>query len=115
VKAWILLAVSSLLQVGWIVSLERTEGFRRLTPLAWYAAFGISSTYTLSRALETIPMSTAYAVWTALSVVGSLLLDLLATRQSVGVERVVCILAIVGGTVGLRLLGTAPGAVTTAR
>ena len=104
--AWLMLVLSSLLQVGWIESLHRTDGFRRLVPLVWYALFGISSTYSLSRALQSIPVGTAYAVWTGLSVTGAALFDFLAARQSIGPGRWLCLAAILGGTAGLRLISS---------
>jgi quaternary ammonium compound-resistance protein SugE len=104
--AWALLILSSLLQVGWIESLHRTEGFRRLVPMIWYGLFGISSTYSLSRALESIPVGTAYAVWTGLSVTGAALYDFTVARQGMGATRWLCLVAILAGTAGLRVLTT---------
>lgn len=105
-RGWVPLVLSAVLQVGWLESLHRTEGFRRLVPLVWYVLFGTSSTYALSRALESIPVSTAYAVWTALSVVGSVALEIWMTRSPLSALRAACILAILAGTAGLRLAET---------
>jgi quaternary ammonium compound-resistance protein SugE len=103
-KSWIFLIVSSLLQIGWLVSLRETHGMTRLAPLAVNALFGFTSTLLLSRSLERIPMSTAYAAWTGLSIVGSVIADLPA-RPAGGLSKAACILLILAGTTGLRLAG----------
>jgi quaternary ammonium compound-resistance protein SugE len=106
-RGWALLVLSSLLQVGWIESLHRTEGFRRPVPLVWYALFGLSSTYCLSRALQTIPVGTAYAAWTGLSMIGCVVLDVALARQSLNPSQTLCVLAVLGGTAGLRIFTSA--------
>jgi len=83
------------------------EGVRRPIPLLCYAVFGLASTYLLSRSLERIPLGTAYAVWTGLSVAGSLLLEICSGRQSGGVLRFLCVLAILIATAGLQATGAA--------
>jgi quaternary ammonium compound-resistance protein SugE len=108
--AWLALAASSALQVGWLVSLREIQGFRRPIPILLYAVFGLASTLLLARALEKIPLSTAYAVWTGLSVAGSILFDVWALKQPPGVERLVCLLLILLGTTGLRLSSLTPHA-----
>ena len=100
---WLLLGASSLFQVGWLVSLREIEGFRRPVPLVLYSVFGLASTFLLSRSLERIPMSTAYAVWTGLSVLGTLLFEIGSGRQAGEPLRVAFILLIVAATAGLQL------------
>ena len=106
-KSWIFLIASSLLQIGWLVSLRETHGMTRLAPLAMNAMFGFTSTLLLSFSLQRIPMSTAYAVWTGLSIVGSVLSDLPA-RPAGLLPKAACILLILAGTTGLRLAGAEP-------
>ncbi len=105
--SWIFLVVSSLLQLGWLVTLRATRGMTRLGPLAANAAFGFSSTVLLSQSLRGISMSTAYAVWTGLSVAGSVLVDVVVFREAPG-TRVLWIGLIVAGASGLKLFS--PGA-----
>ena len=102
-NAWLALAASSALQVGWLVSLRQLDGLRRPAPLLLYAVFGLASTYLLSRSLQKIPMGTAYAVWTGLSVVGSIAVDSFAGRGLGGPVRIACILLIVAAAAGLQL------------
>ena len=100
---WLQLCASSLFQVGWLVSLRETDGFRRPLPLLLYAVFGLASTFLLSRSLEKIPMATAYAVWTGLSVLGTLLFEIGSGRQAGEPLRLAFILLIVAAAAGLQL------------
>ena len=102
---WLLLGASSLFQVGWLVSLREIEGFRRPVPLLLYAVFGLASTFLLSRSLERIPLATAYAAWTGLSVLGTLLFEIGSGRQTGEPLRMALVLLIVAATAGLQLTG----------
>ena len=112
-RPWIFLFLSALLQVGWLFSLRQTEGFTRLVPLLFYAFFGFTSAYCLSRSLDGIPMSTAYAVWTGISVAGTAMVDLAVFRQ-LDLSRMLCIALILAGSTGLRI-ASAPDARPAAR
>jgi len=76
----------------------------RIAPLALNAVFGFSSTLLLSKSLQGIPTSTAYAVWTGVSVAGTVLLDVFAGGGG-GLPKVACIAVILAGTVTLKLFG----------
>lgn len=102
-KPWTFLVASGVLQIGWLVALRETQGFTRVVPIAFYALFGLSSTYCLAKALQGIPMSTAYAVWTGISIVGSVLVDPSVLSRT-NLLRVACILLVVAGVAGLKLL-----------
>ena len=104
-KSWIFLIASSLLQIGWLVSLRETHGMTRLAPLAFNAVFGFTSTILLSKSLEGIPMSTAYAAWTGCSIAGTVLADLW-NRTGTGPARIACIVLILAGATGLKLAGS---------
>jgi quaternary ammonium compound-resistance protein SugE len=106
VWSWIFLIVSSLLQLGWLVSLRQTNGMTRLAPLALNAVFGFTSTVLLSQSLRGISMSTAYAVWTGLSVAGSVLVDICVFQEAPG-TRVLWIGLIVAGASGLKIFAPA--------
>jgi quaternary ammonium compound-resistance protein SugE len=105
-RPWVFLVLSALLQVGWVVSLRQTQGFTRLVPILFFGFFGLTSTACLAKALEGIPMGVAYAVWTGISVAGSVLVDLVVFRE-VGLLRLACIALILVGTMGLKLAGEA--------
>jgi quaternary ammonium compound-resistance protein SugE len=104
-QAWVYLILSGLFEVGWIVSLKMTQGFSRLGPIAGYAICGGAAAWFLSLSMRTIPMGTAYAVWMAVSVVGTLLMDVLCFKQDFGLFRIACALLIVVGTSGLKVAG----------
>jgi quaternary ammonium compound-resistance protein SugE len=105
--AWIYLIVAGVLEIGWAVGLKYTEGFSRLwasvaTLLAMTASFGL-----LSVALKTIPVGTGYAVWTGIGAAGTALIGMLFLGESREVPRIVCLLMIVAGVVGLRFASPA--------
>jgi len=112
-RFWLCLVLSALLQVGWLVCLREMQGFTRLRPMFLYAFFGFTSAFFLSRSLEGIPMSTAYAAWTGLSVLGSVLVDGVVFR-GFSPARLACIFLILAGTTGLKLAEEAPAPKTVA-
>lgn len=105
-RSWVFLILSGLLQVGWVVSLRQTQGFTRLVPTLFFAFFGLTSTVCLAQALKGLPMGVAYAVWTGISVAGSVLVDLVVFRE-MGLFRLACIVLILLGSAGLKLAGDA--------
>jgi quaternary ammonium compound-resistance protein SugE len=106
-RSWIFLIASGILQVGWLVSLRETHGFTRFVPLALNVVFGFTSTLLLARSLEGIPMSTAYSVWTGISIAGSVIADAW-TRTSTGPARIACIFLILAGAAGLKIAEVSP-------
>jgi quaternary ammonium compound-resistance protein SugE len=93
---------SGLLNVGWLVSLRGTDGLRRLIPLIPMILFGATSTLCLSRALTALPASIAYIVYSALSIGGSLLFDLVILKQPISTTRLVFLILIMIGIAGLQ-------------
>lgn len=106
--AWLVLVVAGLLEVGWAVGLKYTEGFTRLWPTVGTAVALIASMVMLGVALRTLPLGTAYAVWTGIGTVGTAILGILLFREPATAMRLVCIALIVTGIVGLKL--ATPGA-----
>ncbi|HEU4828570.1 MAG TPA: quaternary ammonium compound efflux SMR transporter SugE [Gemmatimonadales bacterium] len=105
--AWTALFVAGLLEVGWAVGLKYTEGFTRLWPTVGTAVALIASMALLGYAVRTLPLGTAYAVWTGIGTVGTALLGIALFREPATALRLVCIGLIVAGILGLKL---APGA-----
>ncbi len=105
-RAWILLVLSSILQIFWIVTLKRTEGFTKLFPVLLYLLVGISSTYCLSRALDRLPTGVCYAVYTGISLAGAALIE--AASRGMAPLRIACIALILVGTAGLHLAERRP-------
>jgi quaternary ammonium compound-resistance protein SugE len=102
--AWAVLLLAGLFEVGWAVGLKYTEGFSRLWPSAATGAAMIASVLLLAWALKTLPVGTAYAVWTGIGAVGTAILGMLLFGESREVARLVCIGLIVAGILGLKLV-----------
>ncbi|MDQ3827806.1 MAG: quaternary ammonium compound efflux SMR transporter SugE [Candidatus Tectomicrobia bacterium] len=103
--AWLSLFIAGLLEVGWAIGLKYTHGFSRLWPSVATAICMILSLALLAQALKTLPIGTAYAVWTGIGTVGTALLGIALFSEPLEALRLGCILLIVVGIVGLRLLG----------
>lgn len=107
--AWIYLIVAGLFEVGWAIGLKYTDGFTKLVPsLLTVSAMAISF-WLLSIAIKTIPVGTAYAVWTGIGAVGVAILGMLLLGESKDIIRIVCLLLIVLGIVGLKLVSLTSG------
>ncbi|HYP29921.1 MAG TPA: quaternary ammonium compound efflux SMR transporter SugE [Blastocatellia bacterium] len=101
--AWTYLFIAGLLEVAWAVGLKYTDGFTKLWPSAGTVAAMIASFFFLSIALRTLPIGTAYAVWTGIGAVGTATIGLIFFGESREVLRILCILLIVAGIIGLKL------------
>jgi quaternary ammonium compound-resistance protein SugE len=101
--AWIILFLAGLLEIGWAVGLKYTDGFTRLWPTLGTAASLIASMALLGVALRTLPLGTAYAVWTGIGTVGTAVLGIVLFREPATAMRLICIALIVSGILGLRL------------
>lgn len=101
--AWGILLLAGLLEVGWAVGLKYTEGFTRLWPLVGTAAALIASMALLGIALRTLPLGTAYAVWTGIGTIGTAILGIVLFSEPVTAIRLACIALIVAGILGLKL------------
>ncbi|MBT8126077.1 MAG: quaternary ammonium compound efflux SMR transporter SugE [Gammaproteobacteria bacterium] len=102
--AWIYLILAGLFECGWAIGLKYTEGFTRLTPsLLTVAAMAISFLL-LSTAMKTIPVGTAYAVWTGIGAVGVAILGMILFGESRDVLRIISLMLIVFGIIGLKLV-----------
>ena len=102
--AWAVLLVAGLCEVAWAIGLKYTEGFTRLIPSAWTLAAMAASVVLLAWSLKTLPVGTAYAVWTGVGAVGTAILGMVLFDESREVARLVCIGLIVAGILGLKLV-----------
>ena len=101
---WILLALAGLLEVTWACAMKYSEGFTQLFPSIITAVGYIASAVFLALALKELPLGTAYAMWTGFGIVGTTLLGMLLFHENLGLPQVICVLLIVGGIIGLKLL-----------
>src|SRR6478752_3106017 len=102
--AWIMLASADFLEIGFAFGMKWSAGFTQLIPGLFTAATGLSSVFLLSLALRTLPVGTAYAVWTGIGAAGTAILGMAVLGDSVAPMRVLCIASILGGVIGLRLV-----------
>ncbi len=101
--AWGILFLAGLLEIGWAVGLKYTDGFTRLWPTVGTAVALVGSMALLGVALRTLPLGTAYAVWTGIGAVGTAILGIVLFHEGASALRLVCIALIVAGIVGLKL------------
>ena len=103
---WIILIIAGLLEVTWAVGLKYTHGFTKLIPTLWTVAAMLGSVGMLGLALRTLPLGTAYAIWTGIGTVGTVIYGIVALDEPASAVRLACIAMIVGGIVGLKLTTT---------
>ncbi|MDR7335120.1 quaternary ammonium compound efflux SMR transporter SugE [Roseateles asaccharophilus] len=101
--AWLLLVIAGLFEVGWAIGLKYTEGFSRLWPSVATAGAMIVSIALLGLAMRSLPLGTAYAVWTGIGAVGTVVLGMLLFNEPATVARLTCVALIVAGIAGLKL------------
>lgn len=103
--SWILLLVAGLFEVAWAIGLKYTEGFSRPLPtLLTLGAMGVS-VLLLAMAVKQLPLGTAYAVWTGIGAVGTVLMGIWLFNEPATLARVLCLLLIISGILGLKLIG----------
>lgn len=101
--AWLVLVIAGLFEVGWAIGLKYTEGFSRPWPTAATVAAMVISVALLGVAMRTLPVGTAYAVWTGIGAVGTVVLGIVLFQEPATVARLACVALIVAGIVGLKL------------
>jgi quaternary ammonium compound-resistance protein SugE len=106
--AWIYLFIAGLFEIGWAIGLKYTDGFNKLWPSVFTIATMILSFYFLSSAIKTIPIGTAYAIWTGIGAVGTAILGIILFNESKEFIRIFFIFLIVIGIVGLKFFSKVP-------
>ena len=102
--AWMLLLAAGIFEVGWAVGLKYTEGFTRLWPSLATLAAMIVSVALLAMAVRHLPLGTAYAVWTGIGAIGTVLLGIVLFNEPATLLRLGCVALILGGIIGLKAL-----------
>ena len=102
--AWFILALAGLAEVGWAIGLKYTDGFSRLWPSIGTGAAMLVSLWLLGLALKSLPLGTAYAVWTGIGTIGTVILGIILFGESAAPLRLACIALIVAGIAGLKLV-----------
>lgn len=100
---WVYLVIAGLLEIAWAIGLKYTEGWTRLVPSLVTGALMVASFYFLSLAVKTLPIGTAYAVWTGIGTVGAALIGMMLFEEPRDAVRVICIMLIIAGIAGLKI------------
>lgn len=101
---WFYLILAGMFEILWAVAMNYSEGFSKLVPSIITAIGYIASAVFLAMALRELPLGTAYAMWTGAGVVGTSVLGMLLFQEKLTMPQVLCILMIVVGIAGLKLL-----------
>lgn len=101
--AWTILFIAGVFEIGWAIGLKYTHGFTRPMPTVLTIAAMIVSMTLLAYAVKTIPVGTAYAAWTGIGVLGTATLGILLFAEPVNTPRILFLLLILTGILGLRL------------
>lgn len=102
--AWTYLTIAGLFEIAWAIGLKYSDGFSRLWPsLGTVLAMALSMGF-LALALKSLPIGTAYAIWTGIGAIGTVILGILLFSEPATALRLVCIGLILGGIVGLKLV-----------
>lgn len=105
--AWIYLLLAGLFEIGFAIGLKYTEGFTRLWPTVFTLMVTVIGLWLLTQAMKTIPVGTAYAIWTGIGAVGVTIAGIVLFSESISPARLGCIALIVAGVVGLKLFSPA--------
>lgn len=101
--AWLTLFLAGLLEIGWAVGLKYTDGFTRPWPTVLTVGSMVLSVALLGLAVRSLPLGTAYAIWTGIGTVGTVALGIVLFAEPVTAARLGCIGLIVAGIAGLKL------------
>ncbi|WP_018681718.1 DMT family transporter [Actinokineospora enzanensis] len=100
---WLTLVAAGLVEIAWALSIKPTESFTRPLPTLLCLVLGVSAVYLLSRAMTTIPVGTAYAVFTGIGAVGTITVGVLVGKDPATPGRLLALALIVGGVVLARV------------
>jgi len=101
--AWVYLILAGMLEIAWAIGLKYTEGWSRWKPSVLTVLAMIASFHFLSLALKTLPLGTAYAIWTGIGTIGAAVLGMVLFGESRDAIKIVCIMLIIAGIAGLKI------------
>lgn len=102
---WMYLFIAGLFEISWAVGLKFTHGFSQIIPSVLTVIGMIASFYFLALALKHLPLGAAYAIWTGIGTIGTVIFGIILFKEPVSAMRLICIALIVSGITGLKLLG----------
>ncbi|WP_290522544.1 multidrug efflux SMR transporter [Alcanivorax sp.] len=101
--AWVYIFFAGLLEIGWALGLKASHGFTRPLPTVFTLIAAALSFWLLAQAMRDLPAGTAYAVWSGIGAFGTVLLGIVFFQDSVSVAKLICLLMIVAGIVGVKV------------
>jgi len=101
--SWLVLVISGVLEAAWATALGRSEGFTKLVPTAIFFVALAASMGGLAYAMRELPVGTAYAVWVGIGATLTVVYAAMTGEQTLSVVKVLCLVMIVGGVIGLKL------------
>lgn len=101
--SWIWLIIAGLLEIAWAIGLKYADGFTKLKPSIVTVLLMLASFWCLAQAVRGLPLGTSYAIWTGIGAVGTAILGMILFKEPATVARLLCMLLIVAGIVGLKL------------
>ncbi|HYG38257.1 MAG TPA: multidrug efflux SMR transporter [Cytophagales bacterium] len=102
-NGWIYILIAAIFEIGWAIGLKYTDGLTKLWPSVGTIIAMLLSFWFLAQGTKTLPVGTAYAVWTGIGAMGTAILGMFLFNESKEIIRIVCILFIAAGVVGLKL------------
>lgn len=102
--AWVILVLAGILEICWAVGLKYSDGFTRLWPAVATVFAMVASLALLGVAVKTLPLGTAYAVWTGIGTVGTVFVGILLFGEAASLLRLLCVSLILFGIIGLKLV-----------
>lgn len=102
--AWVYLTIAGLFEIGWAIGLKYSDGFSKPLPSFLTVGAMLVSVWLLALAMRTIPVGTAYAIWTGIGAIGVAVLGMLLFGESREILRIVFLFLIIAGIVGLKLV-----------
>jgi quaternary ammonium compound-resistance protein SugE len=104
--AWVILFLAGLLEMVWALLLKQSEGFTRPAPTIGFVISLFLSMFLLAQALKTLPVGSAYAVWTGIGAAGTAIVGMLWLGESRDVLKLVSLVLLIAGIIGLRVTST---------
>lgn len=101
---WIMLILAGIFEVTWACAMKYSDGFSQIIPSVVTVVGYIASAVFLSLALKNLPLGTAYAMWTGFGIVGTSVLGIFLFQERLSLPQIICVILIVMGIVGLKLL-----------
>jgi quaternary ammonium compound-resistance protein SugE len=105
-KQWIYLVLAGIFEIAWAIGLKYTEGWSKTLPSIITILLMIASFYFLSLSVRSLPIGTAYAVWTGIGTLGAAILGVFMFGESFNFSKAICILLILTGIIGLKVLSS---------